>query len=137
LKIVVDTNILLKSLPKKSKFRPIFDSLRSGEVDLLLTTDILLEYVEIIGRKTTPAIGNNVGILLLKLPATTKVEVYIRWKLITHDPDDNKFVDCAIAGNADFIVTDDGHFNVLKQIDFPEVSVIDSESFLKLLLPDQ
>ena len=134
MKVVVDTNVLLKSLPKKSRFHPIFDALRAGQIELLLTTDILLEYVEILGAKTNATVANNVGNFLLKLPQTTKVEVFIRWKLITFDPDDDKFVDCAIAGNADFIVTDDGHFKVLKSIEFPEIQVIDSESFLSLLV---
>jgi len=136
LKIVLDTNVLLKALPKKSRFHPIFEGLRSGKVELLLTTDILLEYVEILGAKTNIAVANNVGNFLLKLPKTTRVEVYIRWKLITFDPDDDKFVDCAIAGNADFIVTDDGHFKVLRTIEFPELQVVDSESFLDLLLSE-
>ena len=54
-----------------------------------------------------------------------------KWNLITADPDDNKFVDCAIAANAKFIVTEDHHFNVLKEIDFPSVDVINIDDFLK------
>lgn len=38
--------------------------------------------------------------------------------------DDNKFVDCAIAANAQFIVTEDHHYDVLKTIDFPKVNII-------------
>lgn len=50
---------------------------------------------------------------------------YYKWNLISEDPDDNKFVDCAVASNATFIVTHDRHFNVLKKVDFPKVEVID------------
>ncbi|MCB0562358.1 MAG: PIN domain-containing protein, partial [Phaeodactylibacter sp.] len=50
---------------------------------------------------------------------------YYKWNLIAEDPDDNKFVDCAVASNATFIVTHDRHFNVLKKVDFPKVEVID------------
>lgn len=53
--------------------------------------------------------------------------------LIHADSDDNKFVDCAIAGNADYIVTDDKHFDELKNIDFPKVNIITTEGFLKLI----
>lgn len=49
------------------------------------------------------------------------------------DPDDDKFVDCAIAGNADFIVTNDRHFRVLKGIKFPKVKVITLEEFFEML----
>ena len=35
------------------------------------------------------------------------------FNLITHDPDDNKFADCAIAAEADYIITEDGHFDAM------------------------
>ena len=50
---------------------------------------------------------------------------------ITAGPDDNKFVDCAIAANAKFIVTEDHYFNVLKEFDFPSIDVINIDDFLK------
>jgi predicted nucleic acid-binding protein len=56
-----------------------------------------------------------------------------RFNLITADPDDNKFVDCAIVANADYIVSQDNHFNVLKKIDFPKLNVIRIEEFVKEL----
>lgn len=40
---------------------------------------------------------------------------YFRWNLIVADPDDDKFVDCAVAAQAKFIVSEDKHFNVLKK----------------------
>jgi uncharacterized protein len=53
--------------------------------------------------------------------------------LITIDPDDNKFVDCAIAAGADYIITNDHHFDILAQISFPEVRVCSAEEFLAML----
>lgn len=50
--------------------------------------------------------------------------------LIEADPDDNRFVDCAICGNAELIVTNDAHFNVLKNIDFPIVDVKSIQEFV-------
>ena len=53
--------------------------------------------------------------------------------MIRLDPDDDKFVDCAIASNADFIVTHDKHFNVLKDIDFPKVQTVNLTQFQQML----
>jgi len=53
--------------------------------------------------------------------------------LIEQDADDNKFVDCALAGQADYIVTEDRHFNVLKSLDFPYVEVVSLAAFQRLL----
>jgi len=49
--------------------------------------------------------------------------------LITQDPDDNKFIDCAFANNCDFLVTNDKHFSVLNNIDFPKINVVNIEEF--------
>jgi predicted nucleic acid-binding protein len=60
---------------------------------------------------------------------TEWITKFFHWNLITADPDDNKFVDCAIACQAKFIVTEDKHFQVLKQVDFPKVEVVSVEQF--------
>lgn len=62
-----------------------------------------------------------------------KVEVFFKWSMITEDADDNKFVDCALNGEADFIVTDDGHFRALKEAGFPFVKVIKTHEFLEII----
>ena len=132
-RIVLDTNVLLTSLGRTSPARPIFDALRTGRVALAVTTDILLEYAEIIERETTPAISANVVSLLLNLPKTVRVEVSYRLNLIHADQDDDKFADCAFAANADWIVTNDKHFQLLASVDFPQLNVISEQEFVRLL----
>lgn len=48
-------------------------------------------------------------------------------------PDDNKFVDCAIAGRVKYVVTKDKHFSILKDIPFPKVEIISIDDFLEEL----
>ena len=50
---------------------------------------------------------------------------------IEADPDDDKFVDCAVACNAKFVVTDDNHFDVLKKMDFPKIDVIGLDEIIQ------
>lgn len=57
---------------------------------------------------------------------------HLRVPLINKDPDDNKFVDCAIFANADFIVSDDKHFNELGSVEFPKVLVVRLDDFARL-----
>jgi predicted nucleic acid-binding protein len=66
-------------------------------------------------------------------PHAEPITVYFKWGLITADTDDNKFVDCALNAGADVIVTNDKHFNVLKNIDFPKINVIDIDAFKKIV----
>jgi len=58
---------------------------------------------------------------------------YYKWRLIEVDPDDNKYCDCAIAGKADYIVTEDKHFDVLKNIPFPKLTAVSIDSFTAML----
>lgn len=72
--------------------------------------------------------------LILRSPYTLRFDAHFRWGLITKDPDDNKFVDCAIVANAEYIVTEDSHFNVLQNIPFPKVPIIRLKQFADLLM---
>lgn len=78
-------------------------------------------------------IANGVMGLIGYNPNVLNIEPAYRWRLISGDPDDDKFVDCAIAGGADFIVTEDRHFDVLAEVDFPPVEVIRADQLMDLL----
>ena len=58
---------------------------------------------------------------------------YVHFELLPADEDDNKFVDCAIAADAEYIVTNDKHFNPLKDILWPKVNIISLANFVKRL----
>lgn len=133
MRVILDTNILLVSIPKASPFRIIFDALLAG-IELVISNEILSEYLEILERKTNAAIAQNLVEMLITLPNVHKQEVYFKWNLINADKDDNKFVDCAVAGNADFIVTEDKHFNELKDVEFPKLTILSISDFKLLLL---
>lgn len=130
MKIVMDTNVLLMAIPKHSPYRKIFDDLISGVYELIITNEILTEYLEILEHKTNHIIASNIGEFLINSRFVRKIEIYYKWYLIDQDPDDNKFVDCAIAGNVRFIVSNDTHFKVLQDISFPTVEVVNIDDFL-------
>lgn len=132
LKIVLDTNVLLVSIPSHSKYHWIFQKLIKKEFNLFITNDILKEYEEILYRKYIPETVENVIEILLLANNVKKIIPYFHWNLIDADKDDNKFVDYAIAGNADYLVTNDKHFNVLMEVDFPRIKVITIAEFQKI-----
>ena len=104
-----------------------------GHISLCVNTEILNEYEEILAKKTTRDIAHNVVEAIARLHTTVYQEVYIHFGLIEADVDDNKFVDCAVAADAEFIVTNDAHFSVLKQIEWPKLTVIDIKEFASQL----
>ena len=133
MRVVLDTNVLLVSIPKLSKYRPIFENLIEKKYTLIISNEILTEYEEIVARKANESVAQNIVKMLVTLSNVEKKEIYYRWNLIKSDEDDNKFADCAVAGNADYLVSNDHHFNVLETIDFPEIPLIDAEKFLEIL----
>lgn len=72
---------------------------------------------------------------ILKASNTRRLDPHFRFRLIEKDPDDNKFVDCAISAGADYIVSEDAHFRILESISFPKVCVIRLDDFLKEVTP--
>lgn len=133
MRVVLDINVLLIALPLSSPYRPIFDALKVGEFDLIVSTDILLEYHEKLAEKTSPTVADNVIKLLLSLDNCVLQSVYFEWALMHNDPDDNKYVDCALVSNADHLVSEDRHFSILRDIAFPRLSVLRIDEFLDLL----
>ena len=101
----------------------------NGDISLCVNTEILIEYEEILAAKTTREIAHNVVEAIARLHTTHFQETYIHFGLIEQDVDDNKFVDCAVASDAEYIVTNDAHFNVLKQIDWPKVVILTIQEF--------
>jgi putative PIN family toxin of toxin-antitoxin system len=131
--IVLDTNCLLMSLSRRSPYYPIWRDFVDGKYSLCVTTEILAEYEEILTEKMGHDIANNVINAILDLPNTKMVQVFYHLRLITADPDDDKFVDCAFKANARYIVTEDHHYDILKQTPFPIIDVIAINEFIKVL----
>ena len=127
--IVLDTNCLLQALPSRSPYHRIWVDVLAGKISLCVNTEILNEYEEILATKTTPQIAHNVVEAIARLHTTTYQDVYIHFGLITQDLDDNKFVDCAVASNAEYIVTNDSHFQILKEIEWPKLTVLTIQEF--------
>ena len=132
-RIVLDTNCLLQSLPSNSPYHKIWTEVLNGNIQLCVNTEILNEYEEILSRKTSKEIARNVVEAIARLSTTYYQEVYIHFGLITADVDDNKFVDCAVAADAEYIVTNDKHFKELKKIPWPKLSIIKIKEFIAMI----
>ena len=131
--IVLDTNCLLQVLPSKSIYHKLWTDVLDGKISLCVNTDILEEYEEVLARKTTPEIATNIVEAIANLTTTTMQNTYVHFELLPADSDDNKFVDCAVASDAEYIVTNDKHFNPLKSIPGPKVEIIKIAEFIKQL----
>lgn len=128
--VVLDTNCLIRMLPAVSPYHCLWNDFIIGKYTLCVSNEILNEYQEIIERLTTPGIARDVVAAIARSPHIRYCETFYRFRLIEADPDDNKFVDCAITAGADYIVSEDAHFRVLSTISFPSVNVILLDQFV-------
>ena len=133
LKVVLDTNVVLNALPSWSPCRIILDALFRGEYELHLSTEIYLEYEEKVREFYNPDTVLWFLQALQMLPVVKHQEAHFRLNLISNDPDDNKFVDCAFAAGVHYIVSDDKDFKPLRTLGFPKFNVIRGEDFAKML----
>jgi len=133
-KIVLDTNCLLSCLATKSKYHDVWTAFLNEDFHLCVSNEMMNEYEEILAKKISPAFADMIIQIILNSENVVFAHPTFRFNLITADYDDNKFVDCAIVTNADYIVSQDTHFNILKNTDFPKVNVIRIEEFIKEMI---
>lgn len=111
------------------------DKFIQGEYTLCISSEILLEYEEIIKAKAPPVAADLFMKLLSRSRNVIRKDPYFRLRIIKQDNDDNKFTDCAFACDADAIVTNDNHFADAAQSPFPTFNVVSLDDFTKLLKP--
>ena len=89
-----------------------------------------MEYEEILSIHSSVEVAHHVVEAIARHPRTFFRESFFHFHLLSDvDKDDDKFVDCAISANADYIVTEDSHFRKLKDITFPRLTVLTLDEF--------
>lgn len=135
MKCVIDTNGLLRSVPRRSEFRWLYDAWKSKKFIWVVSNEIITEYAEVIEREYSLQAADIVIETLLTSNNHQRTEAFFKWQLVESDPDDNKFVDCAIASNADYLVSDDKdilQFNRIPSL-FPPIPIVDFDTFREVL----
>jgi uncharacterized protein len=129
MKVVLDTNIVFSMIKPTSSCYWSRKAIEYGLLTVCITSDILSEYEEILARQY----GEEIATLFLDaLDALPNVHYQLKsyyFRLIPVDQDDEKFADCAIVSNVDYLVTNDRHFEVLKTIQFPIIRVVNDREF--------
>jgi putative PIN family toxin of toxin-antitoxin system len=135
--VCLDTNVFLQMFGRNRPFYPILRGLLDGRFILAVSTEILLEYEEITLKLSGAERWRDVATFLELLSQLhgniRQIEPHYRFGVVAVDPDDNKFCDCAIAADADFVVTEDGHFSALKSAGY-KPQPLGPDGFIRLHL---
>jgi putative PIN family toxin of toxin-antitoxin system len=126
-RVVLDTNLLVAAyFNPKSASNKILELCQGQKLVLLVTSSIAKEFSYIMNRISA---AKNFRTRIEKLISAGRlIEKTIKIDVITEDPDDNKFLSCALAGGADYIITSDKHLLILKK--FRGIRIIKPAQFM-------
>ena len=134
--VCLDTNTVIQALADGHPFHPILDAWVAGRFTWAVSTEILLEYEEVLTRLSGPARWRKLARLMDLAELTTgsiiRVTPSFHFRIVTVDPDDNIFTDCAVTAGADYLITKDQDFTVLKNSGYRTIPISPSEFIEKL-----
>ena len=136
-RIVIDTNCQLAILPSRSPYHIVWTEFLESKLEICVSNEILMEYEEILSEKTSPSFADSIIQALLNRKNVVKVSPVWRFNTILQDPDDNKFVDCAVCGRAEYLVSNDKHFGILHDVNFPPITLVTIQEFVVTLKSSQ
>ena len=135
MRIVLDTNVFVSGVFFGGQPVKILAAWRNGEIQLILSPEILEEYVAVLQRleKYLPAVEAKPVIELI-LAGSKIISAPPLEKPVSSDPDDDKFIACALASKAKVIVSGDKH--LLAANGFQGLDIVKPSEFVKKYLKD-
>ncbi|MEW6769910.1 MAG: putative toxin-antitoxin system toxin component, PIN family [Bacillota bacterium] len=137
---MVDTNVLMGGLinPVKASGR-VLNLWLDGKVDVLLSPAVRDEYVCIFNKMrfgSQEAVGRRERAMqkLLRQENLMLVEPDFRLRVIEEDPSDNRLLECAVSGRADYIVSQDKH--LLRVREYAGIKILTAQAFLLRECPE-
>lgn len=131
MKAVLDTNVLISSTLWAGSANKTLLLLIGKNAKLYTSRAILEEYAEIV-RREFPQVTEKLPQLMENiLSFSTIAETSVRLDVVKADPDDNRIIECAVASQAEFILTYDKHLLKLKE--YEGVKILTPENMRRLL----
>ena len=133
MRVVIDTNCLIASIPPEGDHHWLYEAFEAEQFEWLISNEILTEYIEVLTKRYSEQTALIVYSIISVAPNVTFTEPFFKWHLVETDADDNKFADLSVAGNVDYLITNDKHFNPLKKIEFPKLNIVSLDEFKKVI----
>lgn len=131
LKVVIDTNVFISSffggVPKE-----IINLWKNGKIILCLSQEIIEEYLNVLNRLGLKDQKEIVSLTKLFAEGynsifTAKTPILA---VVTDDPDDNKFLECAVALDSKIIISGDKHLKDIKK--YIDIKILSPRKFIDL-----
>jgi len=126
--VVIDTNIYISAIFWKGKPRQVIDLGRDEKINILTSAAIEEEIADKLKTKFNLD-KNEISQILSDFSTFTKlVSATDRIQAVPDDPDDDKIIECAVSGKADYIVSGDRH--LLKLEEYAGITILNASDFL-------
>jgi len=133
IRLVLDTSTLISALGwKKGNPRKIFEDCLSGKYQLIESIDLINEFLKVFNRDKFSFISkeDKQEFIVRLFEICNLVEPKTKLNIIEDDPEDNIVLECALEGNANYIISSDPH--VLKLKEFKGIKIVNPKEFLDL-----
>jgi len=109
-KVVLDTNVTISALFWEGNPRKVYDLVRHGELVMLLSDDMEKEFIRVLGYGKFGLSPQEIMPFLRNLRTHAQhVDTKSKISIVIADPADNIFLECALDGGANFIISGDKH----------------------------
>ena len=133
MKVVLDTNVFISGIFWKGSSSKVITNWRNGKFTLVTSLEAVSEIIKVLKdfkiRLPDDMIKEWAGLIVRN---SVIVEPKERIEIVKDDPKDNIFIETAVAGNADYLISQDNHLLKLKK--FKGIKIITPEEFNTLYL---
>jgi len=128
-RVVLDTNVTISALFWGGPPRDIYNLIRSGKLAMLVSEAMECEFIRVLGYERFGLSAPEIMPLIRNIRSyATPVAPRAKLAVITADPTDNIFLECALEGKADYIISGDKHLIDLKV--YEGIPIIKARDFL-------
>jgi len=136
MKITVDTNVLISATFWYGDSYRVIEAVEQKKISLILSEDIIEEYRGVLGYEEIKEKIRNTNLAtkqsVQKIVSLARIVIPTRKINVVHDdPDDNRIIECAVAGNVNYLITQDRHLLKLKE--FEGIKILTPHDFLRLI----
>jgi len=131
-RVVIDTNVFVSGLLKSDNPPSnVVDLFIEDKINLIISEEVFSEYIKVLLRPELKVKKDNIirliSIFILKAEI---IKVKTKLDIIERDPSDNKFLECALDGKVDYIITGDKHLLELKK--YKKIKIVDPKTFINI-----
>jgi uncharacterized protein len=134
-KVVLDTNVVISAVLSHDGIpAKIFEMLLSGNIQNYTTKEIVEEIKDVLERLKITKLVDNIQrrwIITNFEQSSICIKPSVNLTIIKNDPDDNKFLECAVSAQAKYIISGDTHLTDLKR--YHDILIVTPTEFFRII----